>query len=97
MKEKLLFLTLNFLAITMQGQTTFNNFVPDGLLGRSFPIRTIDLNNDGTPDFKLHYSTEGIKTIIFLETLDENQVLVNEFVSNFDHVPYWSVNDSVNK
>ncbi|MEY2923302.1 MAG: hypothetical protein RL108_1928, partial [Bacteroidota bacterium] len=51
MKNTLFFL-LGFLAIEMQGQSTFNNFSPDVLFGPNYPVRSIDLNNDGTPDFR---------------------------------------------
>lgn len=77
MKKKLLFLSMYCFVINLHSQTTFNNFVPDRLLGDTFSIRNIDLNNDGTFDFRFHYAVEGTNTIVYLETLEENQILVH--------------------
>jgi hypothetical protein len=83
MKNTLFFL-LGFLAIEMQGQSTFNNFSPDVLFGPNYPVRSIDLNNDGTPDFRFHHISDGVVTRVYLETLNENQILVRD--SGFQQV-----------
>jgi hypothetical protein len=82
-KQLLIVLTFSIIGLSVNAQTIFNNFNPDRLLSSSYTIRTIDLDNNGINDFRFHYSIVAGELTIYLETFDENEILIH----NINNLP----------
>jgi Secretion system C-terminal sorting domain len=82
-KQLLIVLTFFIIGLSLNAQTIFNNYSPDRLLSSSYTIRTIDLDNNGTDDFRFHFDFDTVagESTIYLETFDENEILIHNINS----------------